>query len=403
MIERLFCEIRDYAWGDPEAIPRLLGVSPSGEPQAEMWMGAHPGAPSHLVCNGRSLHDVIADNPTLVLGEGLAAQGLELPFLCKFLAAAEPLSIQAHPNADQALSGFLREEKLQIAIDDPIRTYRDKSHKPELLVALEPFRALCGFRAVSETVRILAELQLPELDEMLRSLSGPEPDSEILATTVRWLLALPAAQVKDWIAALRLGVASTTVSSSDAVSSSGALGPLSWVPEVADRYPDDAGVLVALLLNPVLLQPGEAVFLCAGNVHAYLSGLGIEVMANSDNVIRGGLTKKNVDIDELLAVANFTPIDAPVQSPVGADHLYHAPVSDFSLHRIELGGPAQDHRDLQCAGPELVVVTEGQAALKGRSGASTTLVGGQVAFVSADEGSYRLQGDGLVWRITVGL
>jgi mannose-6-phosphate isomerase len=150
------------------------------------------------------------------------------------------------------------------------------------------------------------------------------------------------------------------------------------------------------------LEPGEAVFLSAGNVHAYLSGLGIEVMANSDNVIRGGLTKKNIDIDELLTVAKFTPINVPVQSPVGADHLYHAPVSDFGLRRIELGGSGKDHRELQCAGPELIVVTEGQAVLEEQSGATTTLRRGQVAFVSADEASYRMSGHGLAWRVTVG-
>lgn len=400
MIDRLLCQIQPYAWGDPDLIPSLLGIAPSGEPQAEMWMGAHPGAPSRLETSGLVLGRAVAQDPVAMLGASATNDSRvgasEFPFLCKFLAAAEPLSIQVHPNQNEARAGFAREEGQGIRLDDPSRTYRDPRHKPELVVALQPFAALCGFRPVEESLRILgtlplAELSRPGFDLLLGHLSEEGSDQRILTSTVHWLLSLPPTSIAPMVKALL------------------ELGPkelpeqLSWFASAAGYYPDDAGVLVGLLLNHVVLQPGQGIFLPAGNVHSYLSGLAIETMANSDNVVRCGLTKKNVAIQELLAIADFSPIDVPVQTPSARFHHYDTPGSEFSLRRYALGDsvdPEAGSVPCEVAGPEIVVVTEGKASIGGRD---TTLVleQGEVGFVSADEGSYQLSGDGLVWRVTV--
>ncbi len=385
------CEIRDYAWGDLESIPRLLGVPPTGEPQAEMWMGAHPIAPSRLKASGLDLDRAIAEAPELLLGASLSRHGAALPYLCKLLAAREPLSIQVHPNRGQARAGFEREERLGIALDDPLRTYRDPNHKPELVVALEPFHALCGFRRVDQSLRLIQALELPELSALAAQLDTVGGDAGILASTMKWLLNLSESSVEEMIEPLRASPPDFSFVAPE----------FSWVPDAIRVYPDDVGVLVGLLLNHVVLQPGQGMLLPAGNVHSYLSGLAIEVMANSDNVVRCGLTKKNVDVEELLSIATFAPSNPPIQSPSGPVFTYETAVSEFALNRIELAtSSAEQGCRVAVEGPEILVVTEGEATIEWGEGQSFVLVSGQVVFVSSSEASYRLFGDALVWRVS---
>ena len=322
-MELLRGTVRNYAWGDPAAIPELLGVEPDGRPWAEMWFGTHPGGPT-----------VTAD------GRPLAQLAGVLPFLVKFLAAAQPLSIQTHPNAEQARRGYAREEAAALALDDPVRNYRDASAKPEVLVALTEFEALCGFRPFDETAEWFADQGWHQL--AVRLSDGP-------AAYLRWALATPAPQLPA--------------------------GAPQWATRIATRHPGDGGVLVALLLNHVTLSPGQAIYLTAGNLHAYLKGTGLEVMGASDNVIRGGLSSKHVDVDELLAIVDVHALADPLVQPRSASPglwVYDTPGSPFRVERHDIDGVWRH----TSAGPEIVVCTSGSVGELHR---------GDVAYLGAGE------------------
>ncbi len=307
-----------YAWGDLSSIPAVLGRPPDGRPWAEWWMGTHPLAPS-TIDDGAPLQSVAG----------------ELPYLLKLMAAAQPLSLQTHPDHHRAEAGFEREEQLGIARDAPTRTYRDPFAKPEILVAVTTFDTLCGFRPVDDTVSLLHELDAHDLAVYLQH--------EKLAATVSALYRRQF-DCASTIAACR---------KHDRVEAR-------LVSELADQYLDDPSVVVTLLLNRVLLGPGEAVFLGPGNLHAYLRGFGVEVMANSDNVVRGGLTVKHVDVEELLDVLDFEPLDQPViranEIERGEWH-YHTPGTPFVVSRFELTDGA--HRRHLATGRDLVLWVSG--------------------------------------------
>ena len=356
--------LRDYAWGSPTHIPHLLGRQPDGRPQAELWLGAHPSAPATV--GGAGLDQVLADRPELTstepaagvrAGGGPAPRGL--PFLMKVLAAGRPLSLQVHPNREQAAEGYERENAAGIALGDPRRNYADREHKPELILAITPFVALCGFRAPSQAADDLAELLAltgrdglaAEPSALAADLLGAlrEPDeSAALRRAVRLLLSGRPA-VRELAAAVVQAAHQHSGRYADTV-------------RLAGDYGDDPGVLAMALLNRVDLAPGEALYLDAGNIHAYLGGLGIEAMAPSDNVLRGGLTPKHVDVDGLLEIVNFAalrPQFVPAQTSesdgVRMDS-YWPPVSDFSVHRLlATGGP----RELALTEPAMVIVTDG--------------------------------------------
>ncbi len=286
---------RDYAWGSVSAIPELLGRTVTGAPQAELWLGAHAGSPSvvvnpAMVGGADTLRDWIDAEPEAALGPDRTG----LPFLLKLLAAAAPLSLQAHPTPEQAREGFAREEAAGIPLDDPARNYKDPFPKPELVVALsDRFEALSGFRPVADTVAEVEALDAGSgrLGPLLAHLS------QGLEDTVRWLETADASALAVVQAASDLAAALPEDDRSPNVQT---------VVDLADAYPGDPGVVVSLLMHRVTLRTGEAMYLPAGNVHAYLDGLGIELMAPSDNVLRGGLTAKHVDVPELLRVLDFT-------------------------------------------------------------------------------------------------
>jgi len=396
-VDKLQCTVQTYAWGNPTAIPELLGVPPSGEPQAEMWMGAHPKAPSTLVSSGVSLDEHIAADPTAALGPATAERFGRLPYLFKVLAAGKPLSIQAHPSLEQAKAGFAREDAAGIALDAFTRTYRDDNHKPEMICALTPFVGRCGFRALAATRSLFGDLiatqpDSPLLVEIGDRLAAAGADGDVLADVLAWLLRLDNNDTAPLVAATVAG-ARIVVDAGDSEWTE----EFTWCERMNAEFPSDIGVVVALLLNHVVLEPGQAFFLGAGNLHAYLDGVGVELMANSDNVVRGGLTPKHIDVEELLAVVDCTPIDPPVQSPSGAVHTFDASVPEFALTRIELaaaGVPAT------VVGPEIVIVTEGAAILTGAM-ERVELNGGEVAFVAASDGDYTISGSGTAFRATV--
>lgn len=406
--------VQSYAWGDTTAIAELQGRVPTGKPEAELWLGAHPIAPGRLCAPDRSLADAVAAEPASLLGPAVMERFGGFPFLLKVLAAAEPLSIQAHPGLDTARAGFAREEAATLARNSPTRTYRDANHKPELICALTPFVAKCGFRPLADTQLIVEALageraeahgsnEGPGVADLAEHLEAPGEAESVLAATLAWLLRLDVESARNIVGDVvrRCGALLATGSLPTALA---AFEPdLAWSATLDRFHPGDVGVVVALLLNHVELNPGEAMFLSAGNLHAYLRGTGVELMANSDNVIRGGLTTKHIDVEELLTVVDTHPAAAPVQAPSSACHRYHTPVDDFSLTRLS-GGQAR----FSPVGPEVLLVTHGRAIVgldQAPDTAALELARGQAALIAPIDGPYVVEtvGDATVWRASVGL
>jgi len=387
-VEQLSAAVRNYNWGHQSFIADLQGRTPTGQPEAELWVGAHPGAPSRLLLSKTSLPDHIAADPDSALGERVAARFGELPFLVKVLAAARPLSLQTHPTKVQAMEGYERESAAGIALDAPNRIYRDTNHKPELICALTPFEAKSGFASLAQTRELFEPLGATALAPVLDLLHQTGTEQEVLERTLRWLLC-ESAQSQQALVAGAVEAAANAGSSPFAPA-------WGWVPRIAGWYPGDVGPVVSLLLNHVVLQPGQAMYLPAGNLHSYLGGCGVEVMANSDNVIRCGLTSKHVDVDELLAVVDATPIAVAIQAPVGPRHCYVTDVDEFVLERILVA----DDVEVAVGGPEIIVATAGDVVAIDSSGMTFPLGLGQALWVDASEVGYTLHGRGDVFRTT---
>ncbi|MCE5291804.1 MAG: mannose-6-phosphate isomerase, class I [Nocardiaceae bacterium] len=383
--------LRSYAWGSRTAIADLCGrPSPSKHPEAELWLGAHPGDPAFVVSDGtrKSLLDVISTSPESSLGTHvLPAFGPRLPYLLKILAADEPLSLQAHPSLAQAKEGFTRENRAGVPIDSPVRNYKDESHKPELIVALTPFDALAGFRDPHRTIALLSALEVPALQAYIDLLAGAPDESGLRALFTTWIT-MPPPAMEALIAQVLDGCVKYLSGSSRDFAQDVRL-----VLEIANIYPGDAGVLGVMLLNRVQLQAGEGLFLAAGNLHAYLRGLGVELMANSDNVLRGGLTPKHIDVPELLKVLDFRPIDPPIVTPVQCGRglaRYQTPAPEFALYRVDIEPGVE--ADLPAEGPRIVVCTQGSVRLKDRN--STLDLGpGQSAWLPAANGAVTASAD----------
>ncbi|MFF1509049.1 mannose-6-phosphate isomerase, class I [Streptomyces sp. NPDC058326] len=381
-MDRLVNTVRPYAWGSTTAIPELLGIAPSGEPQAEMWMGAHPGAPSRT--ERGSLNELIDADPVRELGERSVGKfGPHLPFLLKVLAAGAPLSLQVHPDLTQAQAGHAAEEAAGIPIDAPHRTYKDANHKPELICALTPFDGLCGFRAPAEAADLIAALGVDSLKPYVDLLHA-HPEEAALREVLTGLLTADPEEMAHTVAeaaaaADRLG------------------GDHAPFARLAHHFPGDPGVLAAMLLNRVRLQPGEALYLGAGVPHAYLDGLGVEIMANSDNVLRCGLTPKHIDVPELLRVVRFEPADPnvlrPEASPTG-EEVYDTPTDEFRLSRFARAEGAAP-TDLTRPAPQILLAVAGRP-----KAGDVTLAPGESVFVPAGE-PLELSGTGTVFRATV--
>jgi mannose-6-phosphate isomerase len=351
--------VQNYAWGSTTSLPAFRRVAPDGRPQAELWLGAHPSAPSTVA--GESLADRIAADPEAVVGPAaVEVFGPRLPYLLKVLAAAQPLSLQAHPSRAEAEAGFTREEGAGLAISAPTRLYRDDWPKPEMLMALGDVEALCGFREPDETHALFVQLGVPAAVELVAPLRGGGPDQ--LAEVFARILGLPAgerevlAQVVTAAAELSEGVES----SADADLARFAQTAV----ELDQHHPGDPGILAALLMNRMNLRRFDGLFLSAGNLHAYLHGIGVEVMANSDNVLRGGLTGKHVDVAELLTILDFTP-GLPGLVEVTAESAsvwrYVTPAPEFALWRVD-AGPAEVVLPAGASG-RVVLVIEGQVEI----------------------------------------
>jgi mannose-6-phosphate isomerase len=373
--------VRPYAWGSRTVIAAMRGLpTPSPHPEAEMWLGAHPGDPSYLVTadGGRtSLLDALRADPDALLGPDRATKWSgNLPFLLKVLAADEPLSLQAHPSAAQAVEGFARENKAGIPVDAATRNYRDASHKPELICALTEFHALVGFRPIAQTVALLRTLDVPELAPHVALLAA-QPDADGLRALFTTWITLPQSVLDRALPALQEACVRVAQAGEFRAEARMAL-------ELSERYPGDAGVLAALLLNLAVLQPGEALYLPAGNLHAYLTGAGVELMANSDNVLRGGLTSKHVDVAELLRVLDFRPCSPPVLHGTEADGWvrYDTDAAEFLLRRLAGDGETA----VPDSGPRILLCTGGSVRVRGPQGEQAIGRGESLWLAAGDTG-----------------
>ena len=381
--------VRDYDWGADGAISRLFGRTPPGGAEAEMWIGAHPGFATPTT-DGRTVADVVSADPVGGLCADTAHRfGNRLPFLLKVLAAGRPLSVQVHPTPEQARAGFADEESRGIARTAPERNYVDDQAKPEMMVALEPMRALAGFRepaAVREDLhRLLGSPRgrsslWAELDVML---ADAEPASALRGALA--LLLSGGAAVEEFLH--RLVDAAANAAADDVTAS--------VIRLLAEHHPGDPGIGVGVLLNHVDLRAGDGLFLGAGTPHAYLQGIGVEVMSTSDNVLRGGLTSKHVDVDELLRIVD--PVASPPQrvTPEGGpsgSQVFRAPVREFQLQRVHAGPGAQVA--LEQHGPLVVLVIDGAARLATSSSAQALQRGDSVLVPAAEPGARLHAGPG---------
>lgn len=392
--------IQNYAWGSHESIAQLLGKSvPSETPEAELWMGAHPKAPSSLQCtDGRqvTLQDWIQQHPVAILGLQHAEQyAHKLPFLFKVLAAAQPLSIQAHPNKEQARQGYALENQKGIPLSARHRNYRDDNHKPELICALTPFWALKGFLSTEDIIRYFRMYGVQAFGDIERFFTSKSPSNGLQSFFEYMMRASSELQARATREALE--------------KAQQGIGPQKlqdWIQKLYSFYPDDIGVLSPLYLHLTQLQPGEALYLGAGELHAYLEGTGIELMANSDNVLRGGLTPKHIDVEELLSVLHFEPTplhpQQPQQHTSANEWIYTTPAPEFVLSRLQIQ-QEQTYVSAYQRSVELLLCTEGSGQLLPTTGPSYTFQKGDVLLIPASQKQYTLQGQGHLYKAALPL
>ncbi|MEN5015604.1 mannose-6-phosphate isomerase [Erwinia sp. Eh17-17] len=386
-MQKLINSLQNYAWGSKTALTELYGIAnPSQQPMAELWMGAHPKSPSKVLINGEphSLRELIDGDKTGLLGAAVAERFGELPFLFKVLCAEQPLSIQVHPSKSAAEAGYARENQAGIPLDAATRNYKDANHKPELVYALTPFKAINGFRPLSDIVSLLEPVAgaHPAIAHFLN-----HPGESTLSALFAALLSMQGEEKALALDILRAALARQSAE------------PWLTIAETAQVYPDDSGLFAPLLLNVIVLQPSQAMFLFAETPHAYLHGVALEVMANSDNVLRAGLTPKYIDVPELLANLRFdsraaeTLLTTPHQQ--GSTLNFPIPVEDFSFAIHTLNARPLTVSQQSAA---ILFCIEGQAVVN--CGEQTlSLEAGESAFISASESPLTIAGQGRVARV----
>ncbi|MBT9183332.1 mannose-6-phosphate isomerase [Pectobacterium punjabense] len=387
-MQKMLNSVQHYAWGSKHALNELYGIdNPNDLPMAELWMGAHPKSSSAIIDekgNTRSLRDVIAEDAITHLGAAVTLRFGELPFLFKVLCAEQPLSIQVHPSKSAAEQGFEKENAAGIPLDAAERNYKDANHKPELVYALTPFQAMNGFRELSEIVHLLEPIASahPSIVAFLQ-----QPDAKNLAMLFTNLLSMEGEQKSR-----ALGVLKAALNSQNGE-------PWATIRAITHYYSDDSGLFSPLLLNVITLQPGEAMFLFAQTPHAYLKGVALEVMANSDNVLRAGLTPKYIDIPELLenVVFEAKPTNQLLTTPQrqGNELSFPIPVDDFAFSLHEL---SENPQTLSQNSAAVVFCVDGHAVLQ-KNEQRLSLRPGESCFISASESPITVEGQGRLARV----
>lgn len=385
MISKLINPIQHYSWGSRSFLQELTqDPSLDGKPAAELWMGAHPQAPSRIIIDGfeTPLCEYLNSNPQALLGR---ADGTRLPFLFKVLAVEQALSIQVHPSLLQAREGYAREQARGISLSDPKRKYRDDNHKPELIYALTEFRALCGFRRYTQIVRIGEILGFDQLLSFRSFLA--QPDSSTFRQLICELLSLRDYELQAFL--------QTCLSKLDQLPAEEA-ETAALISTLHALYPFDIGAIFPALVNLIKLNPGEAIYLDAGIIHCYLKGAGLEVMASSDNVLRAGLSPKYIDVAEFCKICSFEPyfpiILASNPQP-GEMGVFSSPCPDFRLRKLNLPAGRELMLDPESS-PLIIYCMDGQVSISGN-----VLSRGESLFVSADEAPLKLWGSATLFIV----
>lgn len=382
-IVKLKAVIQHYPWGDRHTLPELLGEKADGEPWAELWLGTHPKGPSLVAVDGKSisLEEYIDENYQERLG---ASSGNTLSFLMKILAIREPLSLQCHPTKMEAEAGFLRENRAGIPLDDPKRSYKDQNHKPEIICALSPLRALCGFRPIDEISNIFGMLESAFYERALKPvlLDPAVREAEALQRFYHRLLYVEGAEQEQFLSELKHG----------AVRLQDRDPGFRLAGKFLEMYPMDNAAAAPLYLNIVDLKSGEALYQSAGELHAYISGVGVELMANSDNVLRGGLTQKHIDREELERILIFSgnrkQIITPCTDSSGVQR-YPSPTAEFQLERLYMEAHSRVDLEKRTSG-EILLCTEGAGAITSIGREKILLKRGDAFFIPAAVSNYRL-------------
>jgi len=387
--------IQPYAWGSHTAIGELMGHAvPTDNPEAELWMGAHPKAPSKVWYQGRwqGLDELIREDPAPLIGQAAVDRfGPQLPYLFKVLAVDQPLSIQAHPSKAMAEKGFARENEAGIALSAPHRNYRDDQHKPECVCALTIFHALCGFRSPQEMYALLSPLWPADRLDIIKDLEEDYDDGAIRPFFTR-MMSLDRHAREALVAHIVSALPNV-----DKPHPAHA-----WVRRLNDAYPGDVGVLSPMMLNLIDLQPGQALYLPAGQLHAYLNGVAIELMANSDNVLRGGLTPKHVDVEELLRVLTFSAVSPKLLEPAGDDaqaRVYPSQAEEFELSVLNVAPSAPVVFAQRPPIPEIWLCVEGRIDFKWpQSDRGLQIARGESVFVPAQVDRYEMHGAATLYK-----
>nr|WP_192867663.1 mannose-6-phosphate isomerase, class I [Thaumasiovibrio occultus] len=374
--------IQDYAWGSTTSVNELFGIAnPEGKPQAEIWMGAHPNGCSQIWVDGewQSLATMIANAPDAMIGAATQATFGELPYLFKVLAADKALSIQVHPSKAQAETGFAKEEAAGLAASAANRNYKDPNHKPELVFALTPYLAMNGFRELPEMIALFEQVNVAEIEELVAALKQGS-DAKALAAFFHAMLSLDGERKDGALAAL---MSYANAHADDKL--------CALLIDLETQYPGDIGLFAPLMLNVVMLAPGEAMFLDACTPHAYIKGTGLEIMANSDNVLRAGLTPKFMDVEELVACTRFEsmPVGEILTQPLmeaGISH-FPVPVNDFKISVY------QGEHALRTDSAEILLAIDAPMTLRCGE-AMLTVEKGHSAFVPAATGEFSVDSAG---------
>ncbi len=371
--------IQDYDWGTTYFIPELVKYdNRNSKPCAELWMGAHPKAPSQISVNDNelALNSFIDSSPELILGShAVSVYDKKLPFLFKVLSASKALSIQAHPNKLQAMTGFNRENELGIELTDRNRNYKDNNHKPELMLALTPFTAMCGFRAIAEIEFLFELLEISELFPGIKK-GYREFFSDYLRLDDSFINEMLLDRIK---AKLSSSIQANKI--------------LTWCLKLHEQFGNHIGILAPLFLNIIKLNPGEAIYLEAGILHAYLEGSGLEIMANSDNVLRAGLTSKHIDKEEIFNVLRFEHTPIALVDPCLSENgeiVYQTGANEFEISKLEINNKTVT---ASCSSAEILLCTSGKCSVNG-----VELIQGQTVFVTAEESEINITGEGTIFR-----
>lgn len=383
--------IQNYIWGSQTAINELFGIgNPDNQPQAEIWMGAHPNGCSKVAESGMLLSDLIAQDPVGVLGDYTVERFGDLPYLFKVLAADKPLSVQVHPSRNKAIEGYQKENSQGIELAAGNRNYKDANHKPELVYALTFYKAMNGFRPIGDIVSLFNQAGVETLRSEIDALAD-RPSAKGLQAFFSVVMNLAGERKSAALAELHQAINRTAKTSM-------ARDAFSLIAEFNQEYADDIGLFSPLMLNVVELEPGEAMFLHAETPHAYVKGTGLEIMANSDNVLRAGLTPKHMDVAELIDNTQFVSIDPQhikltpyqMENKIG----YPIPVDDFGFEVLKAASVEQSQ---YVRGAEILFCVEGMVTIRGRE-ELVTLKAGESVFVCSNAKVYHYQGAGTLAR-----